>query len=200
MSPKKVYFDEPVVRVETNKARFPKTCPVCGRQATEIVRMRISRSGSKFLRRQWDPVYSPYVRGRRHIQSPEIKTLPVQVCEDHADPDAGTDRYRTLCIVSDGLLVGFLLFSLLFLGDRISRGQSLTFWPFLFIGLFTIAMGLTTIAFQPNAVARAVDIVGFDPAMQNVMIAFKSSEYRKEFMEANLMTAELVSWILKGDS
>jgi hypothetical protein len=162
--------------------------------------MRIAQSGSKYLRRQWDPVYSLYVRNRQEIPRPETKTLPVQVCDDHVDPDAGTDRYRTLCIVSDGLLVGFLLFSLLFLGDRISRGQSLTFWPFLFIGLSVIAYLLTMIAFQPNALAKAVEIVGFDVGMQNVMIAFKSSEYRNEFMEVNQMTAELVSWILKADS
>jgi hypothetical protein len=162
--------------------------------------MRIAQSGSKYLRRQWDPVYSPYVRRKQEIPRPETKTLPIQVCEDHADPDAGTDRYRTLCIVSDGLLVGFLLFSLLFLGDRISRGQPLNFWPFLFIGLFVVSMGLTTIAFQPNALAKAVNIVGFDLGMQNVMIAFKSPKYQNEFMEANQMTAELVSWILKADS
>jgi hypothetical protein len=61
-------------------------------------------------------------------------------------------------------------------------------------------MGLTTIAFQPNALAKAVNIVGFDLGMQNVMIAFKSPKYQNEFMEANQMTAELVSWILKADS
>jgi hypothetical protein len=60
-------------------------------------------------------------------------------------------------------------------------------------------MGLTGIAFMPNALARAVRIVGFDAGMQNVMIAFKNPEYRDEFMQENQMTADLVSWILKAD-
>ncbi len=196
MSQRKVHFKEPVVRVETLKARFPKTCPVCGSPATNIVRMRVSTSGTI-----WDdPEYSPYGRIRHGPRTPETKLLPVQVCDDHEDPDAGTDRFQTLCIVVDGLLLGFLFFGLLFLGDRISRGQSLTLWPFLSIGLFAIAMGLTKIAFMPNALARAVRIVGFDAGMHHVMIAFKSAAYRDEFMQENQMTAELVSWIMKADS
>ncbi|MGY5865185.1 MAG: hypothetical protein RTV41_11335 [Candidatus Thorarchaeota archaeon] len=200
MSPRREYFDEPVVRVETLKARFPKTCPVCGSPAANIVRMRVATSGSKSFRRMRDyTIYSPYGRRGHSPHTPEMKVLPVQVCDDHEDPDAGTDRFQTLCIVVDGLLLGFLFFGLLFLGDRISRGQSLTLWPFLFIGLFVIAMGLTAIAFMPNALARAVRIVGFDAGMQHVMIAFKSAAYRDEFMQENQMTAELVSWIMKAD-
>jgi hypothetical protein len=133
-------------------------------------------------------------------QQSELKILPIQVCEDHANPDAGTDRIQALCIVVDGLLLGFLLFGLLFMGDRISRGRPITIWPFLFIGLFTLAMVLSAVAFMPNAVAKAVRIVGFDPGMQNVLIAFKNPTYRDEFMKENQMTAELVSWILKADS
>ncbi|MFW9768669.1 MAG: hypothetical protein ACFFF9_16810 [Candidatus Thorarchaeota archaeon] len=200
MSLRKVYFDEPLVRVETAKARFPKTCPVCGNPATSIVQMRVASSGNKYIRRGRDPIYSPYVRRGKETPIPETKTLPIWVCEDHADPDAGTDRIQSLCIIVDGLLLGFLFFGLLFVGDSIARGRSISFWPVLFIGLFVVAMVMTVVAFQPNALAKAVEIVGFDLGMRNVMIAFKSSDYRNEFMEANLMTAELVSWILKSGS
>jgi hypothetical protein len=196
MSLRRKYFDEPVVRVETLKARFPKTCPICGSPATNIVRMRISKSGTI-----WDnPEYIPYVRRRQNSLTPEMKVLLVQVCEDHTDPDAGTDRAQTLCIIVDGLLLGFLLFALLSIGDSFWRGRSMTFWPFLFIGLFALAMSLTKVAFMPNALAKAVRIVGFDAGMLNIMIAFKNSDYRDEFMQENQMTAELVSWILKAES
>lgn len=140
------------------------------------------------------------MRRGKETPIPETKTLPIWVCEDHADPDAGTDRIQSLCIIVDGLLLGFLFFGLLFVGDSIARGRSISFWPVLFIGLFVVAMVMTVVAFQPNALAKAVEIVGFDLGMRNVMIAFKSSDYRNEFMEANLMTAELVSWILKSGS
>ena len=200
MSLKKVYFDEPLVRVETTKARFPKTCPVCGNPATTIVQMRVASGGSKYIRTGRDPIYSSYQRQRQETPGIETKVLPIQVCENHADPDAGTDRFQSLCIIIDGLLMGFLLFGLLFIGDSISRGRPISFWPILFVGLFVVAMVMTSIAFQPNALAKAVEIVGFDLGMRNVMIAFKSPEYRNEFMEANLMTAELVSWIMKADN
>ena len=195
MSPRREFFDEPVVRVETLKARFPRTCPVCGSPATKIMRMKIAR-GTEFT----DPAYSLSVRRKVGPEHPEMQVLRVQVCEDHANPDAGTDRYQTLCILVDGLLVGFLVFGLLFIGDSFWRGRPMSIWPFLIIGLFGLAMILTTVAFMPNAVAKAVRIVGFDAGMQNVLIAFKSPMYRNEFMQENQMTAELVSWILKADS
>lgn len=195
MSPRSEFFDEPVVRVETLKARFPRTCPVCGSPATKIMRMKIAR-GTEFT----DPAYSLSVRRKVGPQHPEMQVLRVQVCEDHANPDAGTDRYQTLCILVDGLLVGFLVFGLLFIGDSFWRGRPMSIWPFLIIGLFGLAMILTKVAFMPNAVAKAVRIVGFDAGMQNVLIAFKSPMYRNEFMKENQMTAELVSWILKADS
>ncbi len=195
MSPRREFFDEPVVRVETLKARFPRTCPVCGSPATKIMRMKIAR-GTEFT----DPAYSLSVRRKVGPQHPEMQVLRVQVCEDHANPDAGTDRYQTLCILVDGLLVGFLVFGLLFIGDSFWRGRPMSIWPFLIIGLFGLAMILTKVAFMPNAVAKAVRIVGFDAGMQNVLIAFKSPMYRNEFMQENQMTAELVSWILKAGS
>jgi len=162
--------------------------------------MKITSGGVWYLRHERDPTFSPYVRRKNGPQQPEMKVLPVQVCKDHANPDAGTDRYQALCIVVDGLLMGFLFFGLLFIGDSIWRGRPLTFWPFLFIGLFGLAMVLTAVAFMPNALAKAVRIVGFDAGMRNVLISFKSPTYRDEFMKENQMTAELVSWILKADS
>ena len=193
MSPRREYFDEPVVRVETLKARFPRTCPVCGSPATEIFRMKIAQ-GTEFT----DPAYSLSVRRKVGSQQPEMQVLRVQVCEDHADPDAGTDRIQTLCILVDGLLLGFLLFGLLIIGDSISRGLPISILPILIIGLFALAMVLSKVAFMPNAVAKAVRIVGFDAGMQNVLIAFKSQTYRDDFMQENQMTAELVRWILKA--
>ncbi|MFX1483496.1 MAG: hypothetical protein ACFFCP_09930 [Promethearchaeota archaeon] len=199
MSPRREYFDEPIVRVETLKARFPKICPVCGAPATQIVRMKIASAGPQYLRPSWDPAYSPYVRRKYGPERPDMRVLPVQVCEDHSTPDAGTDRYQSLCIIVDGLLIGFLFFGILFIGDRISRGQPLTIWPFLFMGLFAIAMVSTAVAFTPNALAKAVRIIGFDTGMRNVLIAFESKTYREEFMRENQMTAELVSWVVKSD-
>ncbi len=200
MSTKKEFFDEPLVRVDTLKARFPKICPVCGSPATKIVRMKMAKKSPQYLRRQWNPAYTPYMVGRNAPHNPEMKVFPVQVCEDHANPDAGSDRPQTLCLVVDGFLLGFLIFGLLFMGNQISRGQPISIWPILTIGLFAIAMLLSLVAFMPNALAKAVQIVGFDAGMQNVLIAFKNPVYRVEFMKLNQMTAELVSWIMKADN
>lgn len=191
MSPRKVYFEEPIVKVDFLKARFPRVCPVCGAPATKVVLLKIAKGS------QWEHAYGPYVPLKHRSQPHEMKALPIQVCEDHAHPDAGTDRYQSLCIIVGGLLMACVTFSLLIIGDSISRAQPIPFWTFLYIGLFGFVLLLSAVAFRPNALEKSVKIVGFDGGMQNVLIAFKRSEYREQFMNENQMTAELVSWIIR---
>ena len=160
--------------------------------------MKITKAGKQYLRRSWEYAYGPYV-ARRHEQLPEMKVLPIQVCADHAHPDDGTDRYQSLCVIIDGLLMAFVAFSLLIIGDSISRARPISFWPFFYIGLFGIALLLSAVAFSPNVLEKSVKIIGFDSGMRNVLISFKRSDYREQFMNENQMTAELVSWIMRLD-
>ncbi len=200
LSPQKEYFEQPLVKVNLQKAQFPKTCPVCGAPATKVVRMKITKTGKQYLRRSWQYTYSPYLRFKQRTNMSDVKVLPIQVCEDHANPDDGTDRYQTLCIIVDGLLMAFVTFSLLIIGDKISRGFTIDFWPALYISLFGVALLLTAIAFRPNVIEKAVAIKGFDPGMQNILLSFKRSDYREQFMHTNQMTAELVSWIVRSEN
>ncbi|MGY5855992.1 MAG: hypothetical protein RTS72_05280 [Candidatus Thorarchaeota archaeon] len=199
MSPRKEYFDEPLVKVNFSKARFPRTCPVCGSPATKVVRVKIAKTGKQYLRRSWEYAYGPYVR-HRPKQLPEMKAFPIQVCEDHAHPDAGSDRYQSLCLIVDGLLMASVVFSLLIIGDSIARVRPIAFWALACIGLFGVALLLTAVAFSPNALEKSVKIIGFDGGMQNVLIAFRRSDYREQFINENQMTAELVSWIMRSDN
>jgi hypothetical protein len=199
MSPRKEYFDEPIVKVDFLKARFPNTCPVCGAPATKVVRMKIAKGGTQYLRRSWQYAYSPYMRLKHRPQMSEMNVLLIQVCESHVNPDDGTDRYQSLCLIVDGLLMALVAFSLLFVGDKLSRARPIDFWPFLYIGLFGIALLLTAIAFRPNVIEKAVTLIGFDSGMQNILLAFKRSDYREQFLHENQMTAELVSWIMRSD-
>ena len=196
MSPRKEYFDEPLVKVDYQKARFPRTCPVCGTPATKVVRMNVAKTGKYPMRPSLD-----YLSPRRQgFQQSELKTLLIQVCEDHANPDAGTDRYQSLCIIISGILAVCVTISLLIIGDSISRARTIPIWTFLYLGLFGLALLLSTVAFSPNVLEKSEKIIGFDVGMQNVLIAFKRSDYREQFMDENQMTAELISWIMRSDN
>jgi hypothetical protein len=161
--------------------------------------MKIAKAGRQYLRPSWEYVYGPYVRRRYESKQSEMKVLPIQVCEDHAHPDDGTDRYQSLCLIIDGLLMAFVFFSLLIIGDSISRASPIPSWAFLNIGLFGIALLISAVAFSPNVLEKSVSVIGFDPGMQNILIAFKRSDYREQFMNENHMTAELVRWIMRPD-
>ncbi|MFW9957571.1 MAG: hypothetical protein ACFFCT_05835 [Candidatus Odinarchaeota archaeon] len=199
MSPKKHYFDEPIVSVDLSRVRFPKTCPVCGACATALSRMTIVTGRPQYLRHEWDPHYNPSVRRKGGIPQPNLKVLPIQVCADHYYTDEGEDRYKSLCLIVDGLAMAFMFFGLIFLGDSISRGRLISPWVTIFVAIFIMSMVITVIVFRPNALARSVKIIGFDAGMQHILLEFKSTSYRDEFIKENAMHSELVRWVMKTD-
>ena len=199
MTPQKVYLDEPAVRVELSRVRFPRVCPVCGASASILSRITLVTGKSKYLNRSWDPSYTPSlsISARRSLPAPTLKVLPIYVCENHYHTDDGEDRYKSLCFIVDGLALAFFVFGLLFLGDSFHRGRPIPFWTVAFSVFFAFSMFLTWIAFRPNALQRAVQIIGYDPGVQNILLVFKDESYRNAVIQDNPMTTELVSWIIK---
>ncbi len=197
MNPRKHYFSRPVVRIDLARGQFPKICPICGERGTNLARITIVSGRKQYLLRSWDPYYDPFVRRRHGIPESKLKILPIYTCDNHYFSDEGHERYKSLCIIIDGFAMAFLFFALIFIGDSIARGQSITIWSMIFISFFALSMFLSRIAFRPNIVERAVKIIGFDPGMQNVILEFSNKAYRDAVIEANPMTSELVSWIVK---
>ncbi|MBN2230706.1 MAG: hypothetical protein JW779_14045 [Candidatus Thorarchaeota archaeon] len=198
MSPKKYYFDEPLVRVSLSRVRFPKICPVCGAPSTTTTRYTIETGRKQYLLRSWDPYYAPNVRRRQGIITPNLNVLQINVCEKHYYSDEGEYRYKSLCLVTDGLAIAFMVFGLMFIGDAISRSRAIPFWAMIFIYFFILSMIASAIAFRPNKLLRSVRIIGFDPGMQYVLLAFENPSYREVFLKENPMNSELVSWVLKA--
>lgn len=197
MSLQKHYFDEPAVRIELARGRFPKICPICGNRGTIITHITVVSERTQYLRRSWDPYYDPMVRRRQGLPNPKTKTLSIYTCDNHYFSDEGHERYKTLCIIVDGFAMVFLFFGLLFVGDSISRGRSVTIWSVAFFAFFVLSMILSWLAFRPNPIERAVRIMGFDAGMQNVILVFQNKTYRDAVIEENPLTSELVSWIAR---
>ena len=195
MSPQKQYFEEPVVRVELSKVRFPTLCPVCGVTASIPSRITFTSGGTN-----WEPSFRAHSRHVRGLPQPDIQALRFFVCEDHYDTDEGEDRYKSFCLIIDGFTMAFFFFGLLFLGDAFSRGRPIPFWSVAFSVLFAISLFASWIAFRPKALQRAVQIVGFDSSMQNVLLAFENKSYQEAVLQENPMTSELISWITKPGS
>ena len=200
MSPQKLYLDEPAVRVELSRVRFPKICPVCGDPASILSRITLSSRGSKYLSRTWDPYFTASSRVRAKLPQPKQRVLPIYVCENHYHTDDGEDRYKSCCFIVDGFALAFFVFGLFFLGDSFYRGRPIPFWSMAFTAFFGFSLFLTWIAFRPNALQRAVKIIGFDPGIQNILLVFKNEMYRETVIQENPMASELVSWIVKPGS
>ena len=196
MSPQKLILKEPAVRVQLSRVRFPKVCPVCGAPASIPSRITLSSGGTN-----WDdPTFRAHPISMRPSSRPTPKYLPIFVCEDHYYADDSEERYKSCCLIIDGFAMAFFFFGLMFLGDSFNRGRPIPFWSMAFSAFFAFSMFLSWIAFRPNALQRAVKIVGFDPGMQNILIVFKDKSYRDLIIQENPMTTELVSWIVKPGS
>ena len=195
-----MHLEKPAVRIDLSRVRFPKVCPVCGAPASILSRITLSSTSSNYLNRAWDPRYSTYGRTRQDLPQPKLRVLPIYVCEDHHYTDEGVDRYKSCCFIIDGFAMAFFFFGLMFLGDSFYRGRPIPFWSVAFSAFFAVSMLFTWIAFRPNALQRAVRIVGFDPGMQNILLVFNDKSYREAVIKDNPMTTELVSWIVKPDS
>jgi len=137
---------------------------------------------------------------RQDLPQPKLRVIPIYVCDNHYHSDAGEDRYKSLCFIVDGFALAFFVFGLLFVGDSFYRGRPFPFWSMAFSAFFAFSMFLTWIAFRPNSLQRAVQIVGFDPGMQNFLLVFKDKSYREKVIQDNPMTTELVTWIVKPGS
>lgn len=197
MSSHRHHFEELVVRINIDKGRFPKICPVCVNRGTKLARITMVSGRQQYLRRSWDPYYDPLVRRHQVLPSPKMRFLSIYTCEDHFFSNEGHERYKTLCLIVDGFAMAFLFFGLMFIGDAIARGRSITFWSLIFIVFFTLSMFCSWLAFRPNIIERSVKIIGFDVGMQNVILDFRNKAYRDAVIQENPLTSELVSWIVR---
>jgi hypothetical protein len=175
---------------------------VCGAQASVLSRITLSSRGQNYLNRAWDPYYtsSPYGHVRQKLPQPKLRVIPIFVCEEHYHSDTGFERHKICCFIVDGFTIAFFFFGLLFLGDAFNRSRPIPFWSIVFSVFFAISMLFTWIAFRPNALQRAVQIIGFDQGLQNVLLVFKDKSYRDLVIHDNPMSTELVSWIVKPAS
>ena len=195
MSPQRIVFDEPIVRAETEKLKFPRICPVCGDPAEDIMPLTVIPNQYKSLRPSMDYVPSFYGRGQNNPIIPVKKTLYIPVCEYHHYTDEGAGQYRSYCIVFDGLALVYLILALLTFGNQFWSAGRLNPWLLLGFGVFGTFLAITFVLFRPGPVEAAVKIIGFDGGFRHIWLQFKESRYRDEFMKENAMTAELVNWI-----
>ena len=131
-------------------------------------------------------------------QTTEMKTLMVPVCEDHLYYDESDCRLKMICIICDGFLGALFMFAFFSLGTSLWLGLPIAQWVVITFALFLISLIATSLTFRPNEFQSHVRLVGFDTGLQYVWFEFKNESYREEFLKENPMSAELISWVVRG--
>ncbi|NHJ14119.1 MAG: hypothetical protein EAX95_10615 [Candidatus Thorarchaeota archaeon] len=201
MSPKRVVFDQPIVRVSLDGLQFPHICPICTAPAEDYIRVSVmpeERAALTSTARPTTALFGSRYQRDSSIRLSQGKAFIVPVCREHHYTDEGSYRYQSYCIVFDGLALSLLILALLMGGNNFWRGDPPSPWLFISIAVFAVFLGLTYVLFQPGPIESAVRIIGFDTGLANVWIAFKNPAYRDEFVRHNEMSAELVKWVMKN--
>ena len=196
VSPRKEFFEVPIVRVNTTRIRFPRICPICGSNATKTMRISTIPGRKQWLRPQWDPMFWSGTQ-RFGMSLSQAQTFIVPVCEDHYYGDESKCRYRLLCIVADGILMVMSLFALASIGSDFWLGRASAFWVYPVLSFFAVAMALSYFAFKSDPFESCFRIIGFDAGLQHVWLQLKNHEYRDAFLNENPTSSELVSWIIR---
>jgi len=193
----KKVFDEPIIRAKINRIRFPKYCPVCGAPATTTTAITTRPQNKTWLRPQWDPAFYARERKRLGLTLAEKKSFLVQVCEDHHASDAGEIRMRSITSFLLTIVASSSIFVIMFAGADIWAGRGLSPWiqGYFLVLVASILVGF--LAFRPNPLESAVNIIGFDFDVQYVWFKLRDEQYRNKFIHENEMNAELVNWIVK---
>ncbi len=189
MTTRTEYFEDPIIRIGIEDARFPRMCPICGKPADRISKVSAAPNGNPHLS------YRTSVKAR--LLDPKTKTLLVYVCEDHYQSDDGRERSKFLCALFNGLMISLLLIGFMSTGGDLWYGRPINPVFFMTIGLFVLGLILSLPTFGPGPLESAVKIIGFDAGFRNIWIQMKNNEFRDRFIQENALKVELVRWIKK---
>lgn len=127
----------------------------------------------------------------------EKKNFLVQVCDHHNASDEGNYRMRAISSFLLTVVASLSIFVIMFTGADYWAGRGISSWVYSYFFVLAASILVGVIAFRPNALESAVNIIGFDFDVQYVWFKLKDPEYRNKFIAENEMNAELVNWIVK---
>ena len=198
MAGNKKVFDEPIVRAKINRVRFPNTCPVCGKPATNSASISTRPQNKRWLRPHWNPAFYARDRKRLGLTLDEKKVFLIQVCEHHHATDDAEYRFRAITSFLLTVVASISIFVFMFGGADFWAGRGIPNWVYAYFLILSASILIGIIAFRPNALESAVNIIGFDFDVQYVWFRLKDEQYRNKFLAENEMNAELVNWIVKA--
>ncbi|MHA2426229.1 MAG: hypothetical protein ACXAEF_15680 [Candidatus Thorarchaeota archaeon] len=189
MGTRRQYFDEPIVRIGIEDARFPRMCPICGDEAKHAARIWASPHKIE------NPRYA--TRRKPRLMTSETKALLVYVCDEHYQSDEGAGRSRVACTLGSGLMAALLLFAVMIAGGDIWSGRPINNIFYMVVLFFIVTVTLSFLAFRPGPLEKSIKVIGFDLGFRNIWLQFKRRDYRERFCDENVLKVELVKWIAK---
>jgi hypothetical protein len=189
--PIRVNYD--IIRAKIGSVVFPEVCPVCLREADDIIRMTLNLYSYGGALESSNPQAALREKlaksnGRVTFAIPGV-SFSIPACHRHK-PKEIPDLHKVIwfCSMLGGMYPG--LFYLLLTVNAIHRGTD--FVPFLIPWIITIlVLGVVSgYIFFPRAFPRYFKILDIEPSGSHILLVLKNPKYRNQFLECNPMHAE----------
>ncbi len=183
-----------IVHASLSKSVFPEVCPVCMREAEDLVAIIVLET-----RDRWNDTRGlvsgwakPQDKGELILSEARGgTTFWVPACLQHGSDTMTTPKKKVLSVI--GFMVLFYPLLYFILGALTAREFSRPLLPV--IGPMVFIMILMAIdimyGFYPRAIERHIRFIEVDRSKDEVMVLLKNDEYRKLFLESNPMHAAL---------
>ena len=189
MTTRTEYFEDPIIRIGIEEARFPRMCPICGKPASRLARVVAAPNGN--------PHPSHRTSSKARLLDPGTKSLLVYMCDEHYESDDGRERSKFICALFNAMLASILLIGTMAAGGDLWYGRPINPLFFVIVSLFALGLILSIPTFRPGPLESAVRIVGFDAGFRNMWLQLTNHVFRERFIQENALKLELVRWIKK---
>ena len=183
-----------IIRAKIGSIVFPEVCPVCMREADDIVRMTLnlySFGGAMESSNPQAALREKLARsnGKITFAIPGF-SFSIPACHRHV-PKEIPDLHKVIwfCAMLAGMYPG--LFYLLLTANAYHRRTD--FMPFLIPWIITILVlsAISGYIFFPRAFQRYFRILDIEPTGDYVLFVLRNPAYRHQFLESNPMHSEI---------
>ncbi len=185
----------PLIRCSISKVKFPETCPVCLKDAEDLVAVTIIERGPSVKE---SDIHASWADGRDKVgvgleAARGATALWIPTCMRHGGTSVRTGRKRFLAWLAYFIVFYPILFFALSLRNNMLLGRPYEMALIGLVASITIFLILVFYGYFPRALERAIRIVHTDRSRDRLYLHIENQEYQALFLELNEMHSDLLS-------
>lgn len=186
--------EDSVIRCSIANVQFPEICPVCLKDAEDLVAVTVIEKGPD---KDGSDIHSSWGKGGDKVAAALEAARGATVfwipsCVRHGSGSVRTERKRFIAFAAYFLMFYPILYFFLSLRNAMLQERPFEFPLLGLIMTSLILLFMVLYGFYPRSLERAIKILDTERSKDRVYLAIREDEYREAFLELNQMHCELV--------